>query len=135
MAFKHGSSATLTMAGSALTGYANNVTLSNTADTAETTVFGLANKTYIAGLRDATMSFDGFYDPTSSTGSMAIVEAAMAGGTAVAMVYKPGGTATGQLSYTFNGIVTGYDLGSNLDGAVTVSGSIQVSGAITIATL
>lgn len=135
MSFKHGSSATLTMAGSALTGYANNVTLSNTADTAETTVFGLANKTYIAGLRDATVSFDGFYDPTSSTGSVAIVEAAMAGGTPVAMVYKPGGTATGQLSFTFNAIVTGYDTGSSLDGAVTVSGSAQVTGAITVATL
>lgn len=135
MAFKHGSAAVLTINSGAMTGYTNDTTLDRSTDTAETTVLGVTSKTYIPGLNDGTFSGSGFYDPTASTGPVAIMEAVYAGAAAVTCVYKPGGTASGQYSYTFSAILTQWTIAASLDGAVPVSWSMQITGAVTPAVL
>jgi hypothetical protein len=116
-----------------ISAYLDELDLAQTGDTAETSTFGVSAKTYIAGLRDATLSLSGNYDPTATTGVVAVLEANMSGGTPQTMVYKPGGTATGQNSFTFSGLVTGYNVPASVQDKVTISGEVQVTGAVTVA--
>lgn len=135
MAFKHAKTATLSINGTEIAAYLDEIDLAMSADTPETTTFGATAKTYIAGLRDATLSLSGNYDPTASTGIVAVLEANMSAGTAQSMIYKPGGTASGQYSFTFSGLVTGYNVPASVQDKVTISGEVQVTGAVTPAVI
>ena len=69
MAFVHGSDSVFKLdnAGGSLTDistYVNNVDFPETADVAETSTLGASNKTYIVGLKDATISLGGLFDAT-----------------------------------------------------------------------
>lgn len=135
MASVHGKGATLTINSGAMTGFANEASLSRSVDTAETTVFGLSAKTFLPGLADGTFSGSGFYDKTSTTGSMAIMEAVYSGGAAVTCQYRPAGGGSGEYSYAFSAILTSWDITSSLGDAVGVSFSMQVTGAVTPTTI
>lgn len=135
MAFKHGKDAALSVNGTLITGFTNNVSLSRDRDTSETTVFGLNDKTFIPGLMGGALSFSGFYDPTAVTGSAVVVETAFTAGTTVACIYYPGGNSTGQRSHTFAAIITNYTETSAVTDRVDFSSSALVSGAVTTATI
>ena len=67
MAFVHGSDSVFKIdnASGSLTdisSFVNNVDFPETADVAETTTLGASNKTYISGLKDATISLGGVWD-------------------------------------------------------------------------
>ena len=69
MAFVHGKSSVFKLdnASGSLTdisSFVNNVDFPETADVAETSVLGASNKTYIVGLKDATISLSGLFDAT-----------------------------------------------------------------------
>ena len=69
MAFVHGKSSVFKLdnASGSLTdisAFVNNVDFPETADVAETSVLGASNKTYIVGLKDATISLGGLFDAT-----------------------------------------------------------------------
>lgn len=135
MAFTHGSNATLTVNSVTLTGFFNDLTFDRSVDTAETTVFGNAAKTYIPGLSDATLSLSGLYDKTATTGVIFALEAILAGGVAVTAVVRPAGASTGNYAYTVSVILTGYSIGSSVNDAVQVSADFQCTGAVTPAVL
>ena len=64
MAFTHGKDSVFKLDNSSgsltdISTYVNNVDFPETADVSETTTFGADNKTYIAGLKDATISLSG----------------------------------------------------------------------------
>ncbi len=70
MAFTHGKDSVFKLdnSGGSLTDistYVNNVDFPETADVSETTTLGADNKTYIAGLKDATISLAGLWDATA----------------------------------------------------------------------
>ena len=69
MAFVHGKDSVFKLdnASGSLTDistYVNNVDFPETADVAETSTLGASNKTYIVGLKDATISLGGLFDAT-----------------------------------------------------------------------
>ena len=71
MAFTHGKDSVFKLdnSGGSLTDistYVNNVDFPETADVSETTTLGADNKTYIAGLKDATISLSGLWDATAT---------------------------------------------------------------------
>lgn len=62
MAFLHGKSATVLLADANLSAYLNEMSISRSTETGETTTFGDDSKTYIVGLRDAAVSLSGLFD-------------------------------------------------------------------------
>lgn len=148
MAFVHGKNAYVAMEASVGAGsvtdysaYFNDVSLSRSIETAETTTFGDDDKEYIVGLKDATVSLSGLFDATMD-GVLAgllgagkvVVHLATNGGTASASnpVYKLDG-GTGDFSAP-GAIITSYDISPAVGDVIPFSVDIQVSGAITRAT-
>lgn len=135
MAFRHGSNAAISITANLLTAYCDNISLQRTRDTAETTPFGVSDKTHIQGLLSGSLSVSGNYDPTTSTGPAAVLETALTAATSTACIYYPGGNSTGQRSHAFSGIVTDYTETSVTTDKVTFSATILVTGAVTTATI
>ena len=132
MAFVHGSDSSFKLdnASGSLTDistYVNNVDFPETADVAETSTLGASNKTYIVGLKDATISLGGLFDATVD----AILGAVVGQSATLSFEYSPEGTASGKGKYTGEGILTSYTLSSPVGDVVGFSADLQVSGAVT----
>ena len=107
--------------------YVNNVDFPETADVAETSTLGASNKTYIVGLKDATISLGGLFDATVD----AILGAVVGQSATLSFEYSPEGTASGKVKYTGECILTSYTLSSPVGDVVGFSADLQVSGAVT----
>ena len=110
------------------------VTLDISKEQLETTAFGDAARTYIAGLQDATVTFS-FHQDFAASAVDATLHAAL--GTEVAIVVKPtsGAVGSGNPSYSFNALVTQITpFSSNVGDLATQDVSFPISGAITRAT-
>ena len=132
MAFVHGKSSVFKLdnAGGSLTdisAFVNNVDFPETADVAETSVLGASNKTYIVGLKDATISLSGLFDATVD----AILGAVVGQTATLSYEYSPEGTASGKVKYTGEAILTNYALSSPVGDVVAYSADLQCSGAVT----
>ena len=132
MAFTHGKDSVFKLdnASGSLTDistYVNNVDFPETADVSETTTLGADNKTYIAGLKDATISLAGLWDATAD----AIFGAVVGQSATLPYEYSPEGTASGKIKYTGEAILTSYAISSPVGDAVGYSADLQVSGAVT----
>ena len=132
MAFVHGKSSVFKLdnASGSLTdisSFGNNVDFPETADVAETSVLGASNKTYIVGLKDATISISGLFDATVD----AILGAVVGQTATLSYEYSPEGTASGKIKYTGEAILTNYALSSPVGDVVAYSADLQCSGAVT----
>jgi hypothetical protein len=110
------------------------VTLDISREQLETTAFGDAARTYIAGLQDASVTLS-FHQDFAASAVDATLHAAL--GTEVAIVVKPTSEAVsaGNPSYSFNALVTQIvPFSSNVGDLATQDVSFPVSGAITRAT-
>ena len=97
-----------------------------TIETAETTAFGSSAKSYIVGLKDATISVSGIWDATT--------DGVVMGGTEPAsrsFVYGPAGSGTGAVKYSGEAIVSSYSISNPVGDVVTFSLDLQVTGAVT----
>ncbi len=132
MAFTHGKDSVFKLdnASGSLTDistYVNNVDFPETADIAETTVLGKDNKTYIVGLKDATISIGGLWDSTAD----AIFGAVLGQSATLSFEYSPEGTSSGKVKYTGETILTNYAISSPVGDVVAYSADLQVSDAVT----
>ena len=132
MAFVHGKSSVFKLdnASGSLTdisSFVNNVDFPETADVAESSVLGASNKTYLVGLRDATISLSGLFDATVD----AILGAVVGQTATLSYEYSPEGTASGKVKYTGEAILTNYALSSPVGDVVAYSADLQCSGAVT----
>lgn len=136
MAFSHGSKAELsvTVSGTAtfISQYLTSASLAQDADTAEVSGLTDTAKEYIKGLSDGTIPLEGSYDPTVDDNLYTIFSGS-AGTTAFA--YYPAGTASGAVKYSGTAILTKYEGKSDIGDAGKISGELQVTGAITRATV
>ena len=132
MAFVHGKDSVFKLdnSGGSLTdisSYVNNVDFPETSDVSETTTLGADNKTYIAGLKDSTISLSGLWDSTAD----AIFGAVVGQSATLSFEYSPEGTTGGNVRYTGEAILTSYAISSPVGDVVGYSADMQVSGAIT----
>tara|TARA_R110002050_G_scaffold264484_3_gene405306 strand:- start:106 stop:516 length:411 start_codon:yes stop_codon:yes gene_type:complete len=135
MAFVHGKSSVFKLdnASGSLTDistYVNSVDFPETADVAETTTLGSSSKSYIVGLKDATLSVSGLWDATID----GILGAVVGQTASLSFEYSPEGTASGKVKYTGECIVTSYSQSSPVGDVVGFSADMQVSGNVTRAT-
>jgi len=96
-----------------------------TIDTAETTAFGATSKSYIVGLRDATISVSGLWDATVD-GYIIGTEPATR-----SFIFGPAGTTSSNVKYTGECILTNYSISNPVGDVVTFSLDLQVTGNVT----
>jgi hypothetical protein len=134
MPFVHGKSAyVLVEDGSGSTGtdrdisaYCDNVSHPFSVETAETTTFGKSHKTYIGGLRDTTVSISGKWDATLD-GYLAGSSGILGYNGTRTMAVGPAGSTAGNIKYTFEVIMTSYEVSAPVGDVVTFSAEFQVS--------
>lgn len=131
MAFEHGKSTVFKIdnSGGTLTdisAYCNNVDFPREVDAPETTTFGNDDRTYIVGLRTATLSVSGFWDATVDG-----ILAGIVGSGIVSFQYGPQGSTAGEVQYEGECILTSYGQGSPVDGVATFTADFQITGAVT----
>jgi len=96
-----------------------------TIDTAETTAFGSTSKSYIVGLRDASISISGLWDSTVD-GYIIGTEPATR-----SFIFGPAGTTSGYVKYSGECILTNYSISNPVGDVVTFSLDLQVTGNVT----
>ena len=96
-----------------------------TIDTAETTAFGATSKSYIVGLRDATISVSGLWDATID-GYIIGTEPATR-----SFIFGPAGSTGGFVKYTGEAILTNYAVSNPVGDVVTYSIDLQCTGGVT----
>ena len=96
-----------------------------TIDTAETTAFGATSKSYIVGLRDATISVSGLWDATID-GYIIGTEPATR-----SFIFGPAGSTGGNVKYSGECILTNYGISNPVGDVVTYSLDLQVTGNVT----
>lgn len=113
-----------------ISAHVDNVDFPRPVETGETTAFGDDDKTYITGLRDATFSLSGHYDP--ATGAVDEHLSGILGQDAtVTFEYGPGGNVTGDVKYTGEAILTSYEVTSPVGDKVSFTAELQTTGGIT----
>jgi hypothetical protein len=121
----HGKHARTYINGYDLSAYLNSFGVTQTADTVETSAFSSSDKTYVVGLKDATVSAEGFF--AGSTVETDYVFNQALGSTAI-WSYYPAGPALSNAGYGVESIETSYEIMSPIDGVV----SVTVEGQATI---
>ena len=96
-----------------------------TIDTAETTAFGATSKSYIVGLRDATISVSGLWDATVDGYFIGTEPATRS------FVFGPAGNTSGYVKYSGECILTSYSISSPVSDVDTYSADFQVTGNVT----
>ena len=123
--------ANITLAGTDISAYVKQVTLTVSAAELETTSMGATAKSRIAGLKDHKVQIELFQDFSPVEGLVY----PLVGGTAVTMVIKPNGTATASTAnpqYSFSVLCTEWNPVSGAVGDVmTSSQTWPISGDIT----
>lgn len=122
MAFVHGSNATLSIDGTAISAYTDNVSLSRDVDLAETSTFSVDDKTYVAGLEGATITASGSWDATGDAVLHGCFDQAQ-----VAWAYSPD---AGTTTYSGNAFVTNYSVQAATSDKVAWNVSLTVTGAV-----
>lgn len=136
MAFVFGTSAELAMdpTGPDSTSYTveltcamNDITLERELDEAEVTTMCSTIKDYIPGLAESTLEFEGLYDSADNGVDESLDNSF---GTVVSWRYRPAGTGPGLPSYAFNGFLQEYSIEATVDEAVTIEGTIRLTGSV-----
>ena len=122
MAFVHGKEATLSIDGTSVTAYTDNVSFDRDVDLAETTVFGNDDKTWIAGLLGATITCSGHFDATGHGVLWGCFD-----GASVAFSYSPDGGST---TIAGNALIQSYSTAPSVGDKVPWSATLVVTGAL-----
>ena len=96
-----------------------------TIDTAETTAFGATSRSYIVGLRSATISISGLCDATIDGYIIGTEPASRS------FIFGPAGSTGGNVKYTGEAILTNYSISNPVGDVVTYSIDLQVTGNVT----
>lgn len=138
MAFSHGKGAAFSLDNAAgvltdISTYLDEVSFPSSIETGETTTFQSPGgaKTYVPGLRDATFSLSGKFDPTVDALFEGVISAQAAGSAAADFSYGPAGSAASAVQYTGAAWITGYDISAPVADVVTFSVDLQVTGQVT----
>lgn len=130
--FKHGKNAFFSVTSATggtinLSSGLDDISFPRTADSAETTVFGLGDRRNIAGIRDASVSVSGHFSSTHD----AKLPAMLGHSTTLNYIYGPAGNSTGLRKYTGGCILTSYEISSPVGDKVSMKLEFQGSGAVT----
>lgn len=125
MAFSHGSVAKILVDGYTAPPV-KEVSLEAECDTAETSILGTTDKTYVPGLRDATMSFSGIYDSDLVTPANAFAHKLNAlQGSFTQCTYMPAGDVNGYPAFLVKGFLTSASIETSVDDMAGFEAELQ----------
>jgi predicted secreted protein len=136
--FRHGKSARFELDNAAgtlveLSDVIEDISFSQSLETAETTTMGNSAKTYITGLSDATISVSGKFDATIDA-QINAVQAGLSNGTIASSSWtyraNSGTVGAGNPEYQGEALITSYEVSASVGDVVTFSLELQVTGAI-----
>lgn len=130
MAFKHGKDAAFLLGTDDLSAFLDSIEWSRSRDTGETTTFGKDDKTYLAGLRDATFTISGKFDSTATTGPAAVLNAAIGSDTATVAKIREEGTGATLPEIEVSCFCTGYAESIPVGDIVTFTADFQCTGTV-----
>ena len=106
-----------------------NWTVTMTTDAVENTSMGDTNRTFVKGLSTGTGSMSLYLDPDDA------VQQDLVQGDSVDCEFFVEGQDSGDTKYTGTFIVTSVERGTTMDGIATLNAELQLTGALTIATV
>jgi len=124
--FTHGRATRLYAGSVDLTSYHHSAGASASADTAETSVFGDSDKSYVVGLSDATLSGEGYFDQDAA-GAGTILNTSLGGTAKTPWSFYPRGDAIGERGHGVNADTTSFEPGADLGEVVGFSFEAQSS--------
>lgn len=126
MAFSHGSKAKVLLDGFNASNYVKEVSFEGERDTAEITVLGDTAKSYMPGLEDATVSFEGFYDYELADPTLAFSHKLNSlHATITQATYMPTGDTLSAPAFLVQGFLTSDSQETSVDDAVVEEFEIQ----------
>lgn len=125
MPFVHGKDSYFKIASTDLSTYINSVSVSRTSDTVETSAFGSGTKTYISGLKDASITVSGMFDAAVYSTIMGWL------GTSQTFEFGPAGSGSGKVKASGSALITSVEMASAVGAVVTLNLNLQVTGAVT----
>lgn len=110
-----------------LSTFATSIGLTLNRDSSEISTMGVSSKKYIAGLKDATVPYEGPFDSSVDQQMWDLYNT----GTYVTFEYYPAGKGvTGTPKFSGTCFITSYELSSEVSDAGAMSGEFQVSGDV-----
>lgn len=107
----------------------NNVSFNRSNDTHDSTVFGDEGHTFIVGLTNGTITIEGFWDKTASTGTATVLDSLMGlDNVTLGWEYGPEGRTTGLVKYSGECVLSSLDYTSPVADLVTFTAQLQISG-------
>lgn len=127
--FRHGKSTVVFADEFDLSPYLSSVSDTNAVDTIETTTFGAAQRTYVVGHKDGSVSFEGMFDGTADAADE-IFEAALSDTDGLAFTIGNEGFAVGRRARLLVAKETSYEVSSPLTDVVAISGEATADGGL-----
>lgn len=112
-----------------ISAYVSSATFSYEGEVADVSVLGAVGHTFVRGLTNGNVSFEGPFDPFIGT---LLFNLGTAGATQSFEVH-PQGTASGKQKYSGECRLTSYEVPGGIEDAVTWSAEFQIDGAVTVA--
>lgn len=130
MPFIHGKKTVVWYGGYDLSAFFNEASASYSVETAETTTFGGNAKTYITGLRDGTLSFNGLFDAATTTAVDSVLSTTLGADASDVVTFAPNGATVGQASISAQVKETSYEVSSPVGDVVSANLETQSDGGI-----
>lgn len=130
MSFRHGKDGRVLVAQYDLSSFFNEMSSSQSIETAETTTFGASAKTYITGLNDGTLSFSGMFDASAAAVSAVFEDIIDNESTPVITMAHDNGLTIGNSCVMAQAKQTSYDITVPVSDVVALSGEFQVTGGL-----
>lgn len=112
----------------------NSITFDPVLDQLDTTDFdSLCEREFIPGLSSGTISLAGDYEPTDTNGQTVLVNA-WKNKTLLTTTTQPSFTVDGTNGFGADAFVSAFSINPTIEGKVTVSYTLQLTGAISILT-
>lgn len=118
--------AVFTLDGNDLSTYITNVSFTESVDSEDVTTYGNDSHRKAGTLADGSITIEGWYDSTESTGPAAVIRPLL--GTVVAFEWQPEGTGAGKPETTGNVLVQSYTETAPVAGHITWAASLERDG-------
>lgn len=115
-----------------LDGMLTNISFNRANDNHDTTAFGAEGHTFITGLTNGTITLDGWWDKTASTGTATVLDSLMGLDTVtLGWEYGPEGRTTALVKYSGECVLASLDYSSPVADLVSFTATLQISGDVT----
>ena len=128
--FRHGKKTAVLLDAYNLSAYLNEASTSSGLETSETTAFGLDSKTYVAALKDATISLSGMFESSTTAGLDPVMASIVASNTDNVVTILPEGMIDGSRALIAAAQETSYEITAAVADVVTASVEMQVDGGL-----